>query len=413
VTAVNKRAVVLVLDGFGVGVMADAVAERPRDAGAHTLASLVRSQGDLAIPNLIKLGLGTIAPEAGLPPAAAPPAAAWGRCNLAHWGADTYAGHNEIQGNRPRRPVIGSFSEVAEAVRQKLEGAGHRVEQAIPGGSAWLVDGQILVGDNLETDPGRVYNVTGPLDAVPMDQIVAVGRLVREVVKVSRVIALGGVAITVRDILAHTRTTDQGQTGVDTPALHIYNEHYQVRHLGYGVDPDTQAPSLVAAAGLPVALVGKMADVVVCEQARWRDPVVDTGQVMAQVLEQFQSMEGGGYVTATVQETDLAGHEQDPARYAEVLARADVGIGQLLAKLREGDLLIILADHGNDPLIGHAFHTREQVPLLAAGPGLNPAALGVRATMADVAATVCDHLGAQPPEFGTSFLPALQSPAGR
>lgn len=412
-TVVSRRAVVLVLDGFGVGAMADVAEVQPRDLGAHTLASLVRSQGELAIPNLIKLGLGVIAPEAGLPPAAAPQTGAWGRCNLAHWGADTYAGHNEIQGNRPRRPVIAFFSEVAEAVRRQLEGAGHQVEQAIPGGSAWLVDGEIFVGDNLETDPGRVYNVTGPLDAVPMEQIVAVGRLVREVARVSRVIALGGVGISVREILANARRTDQGQTGVDTPALHIYNEHYQVRHLGYGIDPDTQAPSLVAASGLPVALVGKMADVVVCEQARWRDPVVDTGRVMEQILEQFQTMEGGGYVAGTVQETDLAGHEQDPVRYAEVLARADIGIGRLLAKMREGDLLIILADHGNDPLIGHPFHTREQVPLLATGPGLNPAALGVRATMADVAATVCDHLGTQPPEFGVSFLPALRSLSGR
>jgi len=402
----RKRAIVLVLDGFGVGAMADVAQVQPRDQGAHTLASLVRAQGHLEIPTLLRLGLGRIAPEAGLPPAGTPEAA-WGRCNLAHHGADTYAGHNEIQGNRPRRPVIALFREVADAVRDRLVQAGHRVETAIPGGSALLVDGQILVGDNLETDPGRIYNVTGPLDAVPFDRILQVGRLVREVARVSRVIALGGVRITVDDILAHTRNTPAGQTGVVTPELHIYNEHYRVRHLGYGIDPAVQAPSLVAATGLPVAMIGKMADVVECPAARWRDPVVDTDLVLQQVLEQLDQMQGGGYIAATVQETDLSGHEEDPAKYAAILARADRGIARLLERLQPGDLLIILADHGNDPLIGHSLHTREQVPLLVTGPDVRPVDLGVRTTMADVAATVCDHLGAPAPEFGTSFLGLL------
>ncbi len=401
-----RRAIVLVLDGFGVGAMEDVAQVQPRDAGAHTLASLVRSGASLQIPTLLRLGLAHIAPEAGLQPPG-PPQAAWGRCNLAHWGADTFAGHNEIQGNRPRRPVTGLFAEVAEGVRAHLARAGHRVETAVPGGSALLVDGQILVGDNLETDPGRIYNVTGPLDAVPFDRILEVGRLVRQVVQVSRVIALGGVGITVEDILAHTRVTPAGQTGVVTPALHIYNEHYRVRHLGYGIDPAVQAPSLVASTGLPVAMIGKMADVVECPGARWRDPVVDTDAVLEQVLAQLERMPDGGCIAATVQETDLMGHEQDPVRYAEVLARADRGIARLLDRLCPGDLLIILADHGNDPLIGHALHTREQVPLLVAGPGVRPVPLGVRATLADVAATVCDHLWAPSPEFGTSFLPLL------
>lgn len=402
-----KRAVVLVLDGFGMGAMADVPEVQPRDLGAHTLKALVPE--GLEIPNLLRLGLGAIAPEAGLPANPGEPLAAWGRANLAHWGADTYAGHNEIQGNRPQRPVIALFSEVAEQVRQVLEGAGHQVTEAVPGGSALLVDGQILVGDNLETDPGRIYNVTGPLDHVAYEQIYTVGKLVRSVVKTSRVIALGGVGITVADILAATRVTEAGQTGVDTPALDIYNEHYRVRHLGYGVDPQGQTPTLVAQAGLPVALVGKMADVIDCAEAQFRDPVVDTDEVLRLTIEQFQAMaETGGYVAATVQETDLAGHEQDAPKYAGVLARADRGLGRLLECLEPGDLLIVLADHGNDPKIGHSLHTREQVPLLAYGPGLKAAHLGERQTLADVAATVADHLGTPAPEFGHSFLDLLR-----
>lgn len=400
----SRRAVVVVLDGFGVGAMEDVAQVQPRDLGAHTLQSLLRSEGSLPIPSLIRLGLGRIAPECGLSSPPGAPLAAWGRCDLRHWGADTYAGHNEIQGNNPQQPVSALFQEVSQRVRLRLEAAGHTVARATPEGSALLVDERILVGDNLETDPGRIYNVTGPLDQVPFQRILEVGLLVREVAQVSRVIALGGVGITIGDILMHTRTTAVGQTGVVTPALQIYNDHYQVRHLGHGVNPDTQAPSLVAGCGIPVALVGKMADVINCPAARWRDPVVDTDQVMAQVIDQFDALAGGGYVAATVQETDLAGHEEDPHKYASALARADRGIGRLLDRMRHGDLLIILADHGNDPLIGHSLHTREQVPLLVAGPDVRPASLGVRSTMADVAATVCDYLGAPAPEFGNSFL---------
>lgn len=397
----SKRVILLVLDGFGIGAMPDAASFREADAGAFTLKSLVQECSPLQIPNLMELGLGNTALGSGLRPAESP-AGAFGRALLAHWGADTYAGHNEMQGARPLKPAAVLFREVAEEMRQALERAGYQMATAVPEGSALLVDGEVLVADNLESDPGRIYNVTGPLDTVPFEKIVAIGQLVRGIAKTSRVIALGGTDITVADILRHTITNAVGQTGVVTPELHIYNDTYKVRHLGYGIRPEAQAPSLVAGAGLPVALVGKMADVIECSAAT-KIPCVQTEETMNNLLRVVDRMEEG-YISCTVQETDLAGHEEDARKYASVLAMADRGIGELRRRLKSGDILIITADHGNDPLIGHRFHTREQVPLLVAGPGVRPGNFGVRATMADVAATACDHLGARAPEAGESFL---------
>lgn len=396
-----KRVILLVLDGFGIGAMADAASFRQADAAAFTLRSLVQVSSPLQIPNLIELGLGNTAPGSGLAPVPRP-AGAYGRALLAHWGADTYAGHNEMQGARPLKPDAILFREVADDMRRALEQTGYTVTAAQAGGSALLVDGEVLVADNLESDPGRIYNVTGPLDTVPFEKIVAIGQVVRGIAKTSRVIALGGTGITVADILRYTITNPAGQNGVVTPELHIYNETYKVRHLGYGIRPEVQAPNLVARAGLPVALVGKMADVIECAGAT-KIPCVQTEETMHNLLYVVDTIPEG-YISCTVQETDLAGHEEDAAKYASVLAIADRGIGELRRRLGTEDVLIISADHGNDPLIGHRFHTREQVPILVTGPAVRPGNFGIRSTMADIAATACHHLGVPAPEAGESFL---------
>jgi phosphopentomutase len=401
------RVVLVVLDGFGVGAMPDAAAYRPADAHAFTFRSIMEADARLRLPELEKLGIGNVAPGAGLAPAGAPEAA-YGRMALAHWGADTYAGHNELLGSRPLKPESALFATVALEVAVALASAGHRVRTAIPSGQALLVDDAVLVGDNLEADPGLIYNVTGALAVTPFPEIVAIGKIVRGIVKTSRVIALGGTDIGVSDILALTKTNEHGQTGVDSPSLHIYNEGYCVRHLGYGVTPSGQAPSLLAAAGLPVTLIGKMADVIDCPAARLM-PCVRT-PVVFQQLAQAIADQPTGLIAVTVQEADLAGHEQNLRKQAVVLALADAGIRETRARLGPRDLLIIAADHGNDPLIGHPFHTREEVPLLVAGASVTPTDLGRRRTMADVAATICDCFNVAPPEAGVSFARDLGLP---
>lgn len=111
-----------------------------------------------------------------------------------------------------------------------------------------------------------------------------------------------------------------------------------------------------------------------------------------------------GFICLNIQETDLAGHAQDVQRYAHLLELSDAYIGKIIEAMTVGDRLIVMADHGNDPTIGHSNHTRECVPLLVYGKELSNAFLGERETMADVASTVADYFGVTQPEHGQSFL---------
>jgi phosphopentomutase len=114
-----------------------------------------------------------------------------------------------------------------------------------------------------------------------------------------------------------------------------------------------------------------------------------------------------GLIAINVQETDLAGHDQNAARYAECLRATDEGIGRMLGMMRESDLLIVTGDHGNDPTIGHDKHTREFTPLLAYSPKVAGRRIARRDSLADVAMTIADNFGIARPEIGTSFMHEL------
>jgi phosphopentomutase len=394
------RAVLLILDGLGIGEMPDVKEVRPQDSGAHTLLHILENV-PLTLPNLSMLGLGHILDREDLL-AKSGPLANYGICQLKHYGADTYAGHNEIMGASPKVPIKTFIKNAAKEIENALVQEGFSVTYPIAGTGILLVDEKIIVADNMETDPGQIINVTGPLDEVPYDKIYQIGKIVRGIVKTSRVIALGGTGVTANDII--NACIQRGElAGVDTPKLNIYNDDYIVRHLGYGVNPDGQISTILENAGIPVYLYGKIADVIQGEVTE-RDPVVPTRQVFARVTNRLKSL-AHGFIAATVQETDLAGHEEDCSKYAEILRISDKGIQEVLSLLKEGDLFIITADHGNDPTIGHSRHTREQTPLLIyqhGKPGGN--CLGIRSTLADVAATIAEYFHVKPTESGTSAL---------
>jgi phosphopentomutase len=245
-------------------------------------------------------------------------------------------------------------------------------------------------------------NVTASMDEVEFEDVVILAQAVRELVGVTRVIAVGGRGYRRDDILSSVRRHEQSHVGVDTPALGVYDEHYLVRHLGIQVPTHLQAPSLAKAAGLPVVLLGKAADVVTCPDAEVCDPVIATDGVFDGIEEALRTLETG-LIVANVQETDLAGHEQNVQRYGDVLRAVDRRLAGVLEMLRPEDLLIITADHGNDPTVGSSAHTREYVPVLTYGAGVE-GELGTRETLADVGATLAGWLGCGPTPDGTDLV---------
>jgi phosphopentomutase len=402
------RVILLVLDGLGVGEMPDVALVRPQDRGANTLRSLMQNTSGLNLDNLRKLGLGKIIALPGLETLSPGPLASYGRSRLAHFGADSYLGHQEIVGTIPKMPVKTLMSQAAPLLETQLVACGHRVERPLDGKNVLLVDNALLIGDNLEADPGLIINLTVATDLIPFDEALKIGQVVRDHVQTSRVIVFGGPGIDVNDILQHVRQPDNGQIGVDSPALGVYNEHLYVQHMGYGVDPTRQAPFILSQNGLTVVLVGKMADLIVCPAAI-RNSLVPTPLLMGVILQYFRDTPEL-FIAATVQETDLSAHEGDVSRLASVLEQVDQGLGALLAEFSQEDVLIICADHGNDPRVNVGRHTREETPLLIYQKGQPSVSLGTRDTLADIGATIT-HLFHSPPTQDGAFINSSCRPA--
>ena len=135
-------------------------------------------------------------------------------------------------------------------------------------------------------------------------------------------------------------------------------------------------------------------------------PMVDTASVLQRTLEIVKEQETA-FICTNVQETDLCGHRENVAAYADRLRVADEWIGKIRDALGEDDILIVQADHGNDPTIGHPHHTREMVPLMIHSAHSTPKNIGIRKTLSDVGATAADYFHSKAPENGTSFLPLL------
>ncbi len=395
------RVIVLIIDGLGMGEMLDVTQTRPQDQGSHTLLHVAQTVEGLDLPNLQRLGLGNLAQTPGLKAVGPKATAAYGLCNLCHSGADTYMGHQELMGTIPQPPRNQLMSEIGEQVCKALKARMYQVDRFLPDASCLLVNDVALVHDNMETDPGLNINVTANLDDITLEALTDIGQVVRGIVDVARVIVVGGRGYTIEDMCHHLKR-HAGAVGIDTPALGVYDKWYQVRHLGKGIRIESQAPSLVKQAGFPVALIGKAADVVTCPGSN-QLPMVDTKQVFRLIYEVLAGMDTG-LVVANVQETDLAGHEQNPDRWGQLLTLVDQGIEQLMERCRPDDVLIITGDHGNDPMIGHSNHTRERTPFLLYRPQHPSRNLGVRATLADVGATVADLFSVGPTEHGQSVL---------
>ena len=398
-----KKFIVVVLDGLGIGAMEDVSEVRIQDVGACTLGSILHSRPELRLPNLERLGLmNALGKES--PNMRFSSSAIWGRASLMHYGADTFWGHQEIMGTLPKQPKREPFSLVADEVAEILRSAGCKTEFLYPDPSKrslriLLVEDALTVGDNLEADSGQNYNVTAALDRIAFEKVLEIGRTVRRCVEVSRVICFGNPKIGLERLLDSIEIKNGDYVGVSSTRSGVYGDGYRCIHLGYGVDPSTQIPAILAEKNIPVVLFGKVADIV--ENADGKSVSwIDTEEVLAMTLGAFEALDRG-FICTNVQETDLAGHMQHAEQYATVLEKADRWIGHLMSCLCGDDVLLIMADHGNDPAVGHSHHTREKVPILVYSPRLRQAGevfLGERSTLSDVGATVAAYFGTRMPE---------------
>lgn len=398
----KKRFIIIVLDGFGIGAMEDASTVRPGDERANTLKSILKDYPDLKLPTLERLGLmNAYGEESAFMKFS--PEANFGSCQLMHFGADTFMGHQEIMGTLPKEPMIHPFQEKADEIKYHLEANGHDVQIIEKQGLCYLlVDHYVTVADNLEADLGMCYNVTAPLDFISFEREYAIARKVREIALVGRVIVFGGRGNTMEDLWNAEEVKENRFIGISSVKSKSYERGYQCRHLGYGVDQEVQVPTILTKAGFSCTLIGKVADIVTNDNGL-SISCVPTKEVMDLTIRETKAM-NQGFICTNVQETDLAGHSQSSRIYKEILETADRGIAKLLSELTPADILAVMADHGNDPDIGHSRHTRECVPLLVYKKGIAGRNIGRRKSLSDAGASVCDYFQTIKPQNGESFL---------
>lgn len=403
----KKRFIVIVLDSFGIGEMDDVKDVRPQDIGSNTCKHLIEYESYKDWSNLVELGLiNSLGQE--FKAFEYSKSACFGVSDLKHMGADTYFGHQEIMGTNPGIPVSGYFNEVIEPVKKDLEDHGYEVRKIYKDKNAILcVNSAVCIGDNMETDLGQAINVSGLLDICDFEFIKSIGLIVRNHVKVARVIAFGGEKVTLNDLVDNI-ISKNSFIGIDTPCAGIYRNNYQCIHLGYGIDHEVQLPQILYNRGIQTYLYGKVADIVY-NPNEYYYPHVDTAETFEKLLMDLDNYDEG-FFCLNIQETDLAGHAQNPIRYIDRLNLSDHYIGKIKAKLTSNDVMIVMADHGNDPTTGSSKHTREKVPILVFNQSIKNRILriGHRRTLADVGQTVADFFNCKI-EFGESFLEIIFS----
>jgi len=387
------RIAVIVLDSVGIGEAPDADAFG--DRGAHTLGHIAERVDGFDLPNLRSWGLGNIAPIGAWEPAERP-AAAYAKMQEVSVGKDTMTGHWELMGLRitvPFRTFPDGFP--PELIAAFEERTGRRVIGNKPASGTEILDElgeeQMRTGAWIVyTSADSVFQIAAHEDVIPLDELYRGCAIARE--------------LTLDDRYAVGRVIARPYTGEPGSFKRTPNRHdYAVK------PPEPTVLNALKDAGLDVISVGKINDIFDGEGITASHPTKSNEDGIGRTAELLGRPFKGLLFVNLVEFDSLYGHRRDPEGYGRALEAFDRALPGLAGKLGPRDLLIVTADHGNDPVHPGTDHTREFVPLLAYGPAVKAGAdLGLRATFADLAATVADNFGVKRPKHGTSFLALLQ-----
>ncbi len=387
------RAILIVLDGLGVGGAPDAAAYG--DAGSDTLANMAAQVGGLAVPNLASLGLGNLHAIAGVP-ATARPLASWGRLQEVSAGKDSTTGHWELMGLVTAEPFPtypDGFPPEVLAEFTRRTGWGVLGNKAASGtaiiaelGDEHLATRKLIV----YTSADSVFQIAAHDAVCPLEELYRVCEEARAMLvpphAVSRVIA--------------RPFTGPSGSFVRTPHRHDYSVQ----------PPPGLVLPMLQEAGVKVRSIGKIYDLYAGVGIDETFSSKSNAEGMARLDELCaRPPEGPELILLNLVDFDMLwGHRNDPAGMKRGLEDFDPWLGGFLERQLPGELLVITADHGNDPTTPSTDHSREQVPLLARLVGREPGVpLGVRLGFMDVAATFADFFGAAAPRKGTSFLSDL------
>jgi phosphopentomutase len=383
---VTRRAAIIVLDGVGIGPASDTAAYG--DAGSDSLGNVARRVGGLSLPNLAALGLGHCAPLAGVP-AVPKPLAAHGSCEPVSAGKDSTTGHWEICGLRLERPFPtypDGFPQPVVDEFARLTGRG--VLGNIPASGTAVLDR--FGEEHRRTGKWIVYTSADSVFQVAAHEAIVSPAELYRACETARALLQGEHGVS--RVIARPFTGEPG-AWVRTP-----------RRKDFSLPPP--APTLLdrlAERHIPRVGVGKVDDLFA---GRGISSIHTATNADAYVLIEgaLLAMERGLLLANVIEFDQTWGHRNDVPGYVRGLEELDRALPRLLAPVRQEDLVIFTADHGNDPTTPSTDHSREVVPLLVTGPRVRPVGLGRRPTMADIGQTVAEFLGVAPLATGTSFL---------
>ena len=376
-----KRALLIVLDSVGCGAAPDAA--KYGDAGADTLGHIYARTPDLALPNLDRLGLGRIL---GSGKNDQPPAASWGRMRPRAAGKDTTTGHWEIAGAVLTEPFATYERFPAELVRA--------IEQE---GGVEFIGGYPASGTTIIAELGAEHVRTGkPILYTSADSVLQIAAH-EEVFPLERLYTLCKIARHYSDAFQIGRVIARPFIGTEGAFRRTAGRH------DYAMLPPPTILNALADGGWEVRGVGKISDIFAASGITASTPTPDNAAGMAAILNDWATLERG-LIFANLVDFDMHfGHRRDVPGYAQALREFDAWLPSLLAQLRTEDLVLITADHGNDPTHPGSDHTREDVPIFALHGG-QEIPLGMRTTFADVSATLADFFGVAGWNVGTSML---------
>ncbi len=387
-----KRVFLIVMDSVGIGESPDA--EKYNDKGADTFGHIAEHCNGLHMPNMAKLGLSNIREIKGIDKAEKP-LAYYTKMQEASAGKDTMTGHWEIMGlniDTPFNVFSDGFPE--ELISQLEEKTGRKIIGNKPASGTEILDElgkqHMETGDLIVyTSADSVLQIAAHEEIVPIDELYKICEIARE--------------LTLDDPYMIGRVIARPFLGEPGNFTRTSNRHdYALKPFGRTVMNELKDNDI------DVIAIGKISDIYdgegVTKSLRTKsnmdgmDKLVDT-----------LNMDFTGLSFLNLVDFDaLYGHRRDPQGYGQALEEYDARLEEVFDLLKEDDLLIITADHGNDPVHHGTDHTREYVPLLVYNKGMQEGKeLSIRQTFADIGATVAENFGVAMPKHGKSFLKEL------